>query len=60
MFNISWSERAPGDGFHPNDKSDTIYCGFSGPSWRNKKKKIDPEGYVSCCLYELLLSNVAF
>ena len=36
-FPKSRSEQAPGCGFHPRDKSDTINCGFLGPPWCNKK-----------------------
>jgi hypothetical protein len=53
----SKSEQAPGSEFHPRDESEKIDCGFLGPSWCNKK--INPETYVPCGSYELLLSNVA-
>ena len=53
----SRSEQAPGSEFHPRDESDKIYCGFMGPSWCNQK--VNPETYVSCGSYELLLSNLA-
>ena len=33
------------------------YCGFLRHSWCNKK--VNPETYVPCGSYELLLSNVA-
>jgi hypothetical protein len=32
-------------------------CGFLGPSWCNKK--VNPETYVQCGSYELLLGNLA-
>ena len=50
-------QQAPGSEFHPRDESDKIDCGFLGPSWCNKK--VNPETYVPCGSYELLLSNVA-
>ena len=53
----SRSEQAPGSEFHPRDESENIYCGFLGTSWCNKK--VNPETYVPCGSYELLLSNVA-
>ena len=53
----SRSEQAPGSEFQPRDKSETNYCGFLGLSWCNKK--VNPETYVPCGSYELLLSNVA-
>ena len=53
----SRSEQAPGSEFHPRGESEQIYCGFLGPSWCNKKG--NPETYVPCGSYELLLSNVA-
>ena len=53
----SRSEQAPGSEFHPRDKSEKNDCGFLGPSWCNKK--VNPETYVPCGSYELLLSNVA-
>ena len=54
---ISRSEQAPGNEFHPCDKSDKKYSLFLGPSWCNKK--VNPETYVPCGSYELLVSNVA-
>ena len=54
---ISRSEQAPGSEFHPRGESEKNDCGFLGPSWCNKK--VNPETYVSCGSYELLLSNVA-
>ena len=54
----SRSKQAPGGEFHRHDKSDKIYCGFLGPSLCNKK--VNPETYVSCGSYELLLSNVSY
>ena len=53
----SRSEQAPGSEFHPRDESEKIACDFLGPFWCNKK--INPETYVPCGSYELLLSNVA-
>ena len=53
----SRSEQAPGSEFFPRDKSDKIDYGFLGPSWCNKK--VNPETYVACGSYELLLSNRA-
>ena len=56
-LHISRYEKAPGSEFHPRDKSEKNDCGFLGPSWCNIKK--NPETYVPCGSYELLLSNVA-
>ena len=53
----SRSEQAPESEFHPREKSEKKDCGFLGPSWCNKK--VNPETYVPCGSYELLLSNVA-
>ena len=53
----SRSEQAPGSEFHPRDESEKNDCGFLGSSWC--KKKVNPETYVPCGSYELLLSNVA-
>ena len=53
----SRSEQAPGSEFHPRDESEKNYCGFLGPCWCNKE--VNPETYVPCGSYELLLSNVA-
>ena len=53
----SRSEQAPGSEFHPRDESEKNVCGFLGPSWCSKK--VNPETYVPCGSYELLLSNVA-
>ena len=53
-YHTSRSEQASGGEFHPRDESEKNDCGFSGPSWCNKK--VNPETYVP---YELLLSNVA-
>ena len=53
----SRSEQAPGSGSHPSDESDKNDCEFLGPSWCNKK--VDPERYVPCGSYELLVRNVA-
>ena len=55
----SRSEQAPGSEFHPRDEKyiKKYDCGFLGPSWCNKKA--NPETYVPCGSYELLLSNVA-
>ena len=52
----SRSEQAPGSQFHPRDEIEKNYCYFLGPSWCNKK--VNPETYVPCGSYELLLSNV--
>ena len=41
----------------PVTKVIKIDCGFLGPSWCNKK--VNPETYVPCGSYELLLSNAA-
>ena len=57
ILSISRSEQTPGSEFHPRDKSEKNYCGFLGPSCCNKK--VNPETYVPCGSYELLLSNVA-
>ena len=54
---ISRYEQAPGSEFHPLDEGEKIDCGFLGPSWCNKK--VNPETYVSCGSYELLLNNIA-
>ena len=43
--------------FTPVTKVKKGYCGFLEPPWCNKK--IDPERYVSCGSYELLVSNGA-
>ena len=51
------SEQAPGSEFQPRDKSEKHGCVFLGPSWCNKK--VNPQTYVPCGSYELLLSNVA-
>ena len=53
----SRSEQAPGSEFHPRDESEKNDFGFLGPSGSNKK--VNPETYVPCGSYELLLSNVA-
>ena len=53
----SRSEQAQGSEFHPRDASEKNNCGFLGPSWCSKK--VHPETFVPCGLYELLLSNVA-
>ena len=58
IFIISRSEQAPGSEFHPCDEREKVYCGFLGPSWCNKK--VNPEIYVPCGSYQLLLSNVAY
>ena len=53
----SRSEQAPGSEFHPRDDSEkNDYC-FLGHYWCSKK--VNPETYVPCGSYELLLSNVA-
>ena len=56
ITHTSRSEQAPGGEFHPRDKSENNDCGFLGPFWCNKK--VNPEAYVPCGSYELLLSNV--
>ena len=56
-LNTSRSEQAQGSEFHPRDKSEKNDYGFLGPSWCNKR--VNPETYVPCGSYELLLSNVA-
>ena len=48
-------EQAAGSEFHPSDESDKIDCCFLGPSWCNKK--IDPERWVPCGSFEVLVSN---
>ena len=48
----------PGSEFHPRDESEKNDFGFLGPSWCNKK--VNPETYVPCGSYELLLSNIAY
>ena len=53
----SRSEQAPGSVYHPRDKSGKIYCDFLRPFWCNIK--IDPERYVPCGPYKLLVSDVA-
>ena len=57
LLPTSRSEQAPGSEFHPRDESEKIDCGFLVPSWCSKK--VNPETYVPCGSYELLLSNVA-
>ena len=54
---ISWSEQAPGSGFHPCDESDKSDGGFLGPPRCNKM--VNPERYVSFGSYELLVTNLA-
>ena len=50
-------EQAPGSEFHPCDQSEKRIVGF----WDllGAIKKVNPEIYVPCGSYELLLSNVA-
>ena len=54
---LSRSEQAPESEFHPRDETEKYNCVFLGPSWCNKK--VNPETYVLCGSYELLMSNVA-
>ena len=57
LWNTSSSEQAPISGFYRFEKSERKNRGFLGPS--SCDRKVDPERYVSCGLYELLLSKVA-
>ena len=50
-------EQAPGSEFHPWEESDKNYCDFFGPSGCNKK--VNPETYVHCGSFKMLVSNVA-
>ena len=43
--------------YTPVTKVKTLIVVFLGPSWCNKK--VNPETYVPCGSYELVLSNVA-
>ena len=53
----SRSEQALRSEFHSCDKSDKCFRGFLGPLLCNRK--VFPEKYVSCGLYELLLRNLS-
>ena len=50
-------EQGTGSVYYPRDESGKIYCDFLQPFWCNIK--VDPERYVPCGPYKLLVSDVA-